>query len=59
MGPRVKSGSVKLGEAIRKRRADLGLSIEESASLAGVGVKTWSRYESGGCDSSGQSEGCL
>ena len=40
-------GSIKLGEQIRKRRIELNLTIEEAANRAGVGTKTWSRYESG------------
>lgn len=41
-------GSAKLGISIKKRRAELNLTIEEAASKAGVGTKTWSRYEAGG-----------
>ncbi len=40
-------GSEKLGKQIRSRRVELGLTIEEAASRAGVGTKTWCRYESG------------
>ena len=40
-------GSLKLGEFIKLRRNELNLTIEEAASKAGVGTKTWSRYESG------------
>lgn len=40
-------GTRKLGEAIRSRRQELGLTIEEAAFKAGVGVKSWCRYESG------------
>ena len=47
MGPNTIKGSLKLGETIRERRTDLGLTIEEAAKLAGVGIKTWCRYESG------------
>jgi len=32
---------------IKNRRLELGLTIENAASKAGVGIKTWSRYESG------------
>ena len=48
MAPRTKSGSTELATAIRERRVTLNLSIEEAAQKAGVGVKSWSRYESGG-----------
>jgi transcriptional regulator with XRE-family HTH domain len=37
----------KLGNAIKSRRNELNLTIEEAASKAGIGTKTWSRYESG------------
>ncbi|MGY3517728.1 helix-turn-helix domain-containing protein [Micromonospora sp. PTRAS2] len=48
MAPRTKSGSAELAAAIRERRVALNLSIEEAAAKAGVGAKSWSRYESGG-----------
>ena len=35
------------GKQIKQRRNDLGLTIEEAASKAGVGIKTWCRYEAG------------
>ena len=41
-------GNEDLGRKIRSRRNELGLTIEEAASRAGVGTKTWYRYESGG-----------
>lgn len=41
------AGTTKLSEAIKTRRKELGLTIEEAASKAGVGTKTWWRYESG------------
>lgn len=47
MPPRTKEGSTDLGSAIRQRRCELGLSAEEAARRAGVGAKTWFRYESG------------
>lgn len=47
MPPRTNAGSMKLGASIRAQRAALGLTIEEAASKAGVGTKTWCRYESG------------
>lgn len=40
-------GSEALAKRIRSRRNELGLTIEEAASRAGVGTKTWSRYETG------------
>lgn len=40
-------GSQKLAQTIKLRRNELGLTIEEAAERAGVGTKTWSRYESG------------
>lgn len=48
MSQKVIKGTPRLAEAIRSRRRELGLTIEESAFRAGVGVKTWCRYESGG-----------
>lgn len=36
-----------LAKKIRGRRKELGLTIEEAATRAGVGTKTWSRYEAG------------
>ena len=47
MPPRTIIGSSEIGEAIKSRRNELNLTIEEAASKAGVGTKTWSRYESG------------
>lgn len=40
-------GSESLAKQIRLRRLELGLTIEEAASRADVGTKTWCRYESG------------
>ncbi|MBQ8209620.1 MAG: helix-turn-helix transcriptional regulator [Clostridia bacterium] len=40
-------GTTKLGESIKSRRQELGLTIEEAATKAGVGTKSWCRYESG------------
>jgi transcriptional regulator with XRE-family HTH domain len=45
--PRIKVGTPELGVLIRKRRIDLGLSIEEAAGRAKIGVKSWGRYEAG------------
>lgn len=47
MGAKTIKGSMKLAEAIRQRRTELNLTIEEAATRAGVGTKTWSRYECG------------
>lgn len=47
MGIKTIQGSMELAERIRRRRNELGLTIEEAASKAGVGTKTWSRYEAG------------
>ncbi len=47
MSQKVIQGTPKLAEAIRNRRQELGLTIEEAASKAGVGIKTWCRYEAG------------
>ena len=40
-------GSICLAQKIRQKRNELGLTIEEAASRAGVGTKTWCRYEAG------------
>ena len=40
-------GSKSLANKIKQRRTELGLTIEEAASRAGVGTKTWCRYEAG------------
>ena len=40
-------GSAVLAGQIRRRRNELRLTIEEAASRAGVGTKTWCRYEAG------------
>lgn len=48
MSIRTSAGSAKLGEKIKNRRNELGLTIEEAAEKSGVGTKTWSRYEAGG-----------
>ncbi|SQC98966.1 putative zinc finger/helix-turn-helix protein, YgiT family [Fusobacterium necrophorum subsp. necrophorum] len=40
-------GNKELAKQIKLRRNELGLTIEEAASRANVGTKTWSRYESG------------
>lgn len=40
-------GSSSLARQIKERRNSLNMTIEEAALKAGVGTKTWSRYESG------------
>ena len=40
-------GNEKLAKAIKTRRNELELTIEEAATRAGVGTKTWCRYEAG------------
>lgn len=40
-------GTEELGLALRSRRTELGLTIEEMARAAGVGSETWRRYEAG------------
>ncbi len=40
-------GSQQLAKKIKLRRNELNLTIEEAALRAGVGTKTWSRYEAG------------
>ncbi len=47
MGQKSVKGSSALAKSIKLRRNELNLTIEEAASRAGVGTKTWSRYESG------------
>ena len=47
MSQKTIKGTPELGEAIRNRRQELGLTIEDAASRAGVGTKSWCRYESG------------
>lgn len=48
MAKKAIQGSDSLAKKIRQRRHELGLTIEEAAARAGVGTKTWSRYETGG-----------
>ncbi|MDG4805591.1 hypothetical protein O7634_02310 [Micromonospora sp. WMMD1120] len=48
MPPRTTPGNTALATAIRERRVALNLSIEEAAAKAGVGAKSWGRYESAG-----------
>lgn len=47
MAGRAIQGSEALAAKIKRRRNELGLTIEEAALKAGVGTKTWSRYEAG------------
>lgn len=37
----------RMAKQIRERRKELNLTIEEAAKRAGVGIKTWCRYEAG------------
>ena len=48
MAQRSIQGDQALARKIKHRRNELNLTIEEAASRAGVGTKTWSRYEAGG-----------
>ena len=41
------SGNETLAKQIKDRRIELHLTIEEAATRAGVGTKTWCRYEAG------------
>lgn len=47
MAQKTVKGSAKLGQMMRERREELGLTMEQMAKKAGVGTKSWSRYESG------------
>lgn len=47
MGPQTIQGTPQLAAAIKERRKALHLTIEEAAAKAGVGTKTWCRYEAG------------
>lgn len=47
MAKKTIQGNDELAKRIKSRRNELGLTIEEAASRAGVGTKTWSRYEAG------------
>ncbi|MBQ8590161.1 MAG: helix-turn-helix transcriptional regulator [Firmicutes bacterium] len=40
-------GNSFIAKKIKERRNELGMTIEEAASKAGVGTKTWCRYEAG------------
>jgi len=42
-----KKDNTALGERLKQRRLELGLSITEAASIAGIARGTWSRYEAG------------
>lgn len=48
MAQKVIQGNETLAKQVKSRRGELGLTIEEAASRAGVGTKTWCRYEAGG-----------
>ena len=47
MPPKTVKSNLDIGEAIKNRRNELNLTLAEAASKAGIGIKTWSRYESG------------
>lgn len=47
MGQKSIKSSPELAEAIKRRRHELNLTIEEAASKAKIGTKTWCRYEAG------------
>lgn len=47
MGQKSIKNTQELTKLIRLRRNELNLTIEAAASKAGVGTKTWSRYEAG------------
>lgn len=47
MSQEVIKGTKELSEKIKKRRLELGFTIEEAATRASVGTKTWCRYEAG------------
>lgn len=47
MNQKIVKGSMTLAKRIKSRRNELNLTIEEAAAKAGVGTKTWSRYEAG------------
>jgi len=47
MAQKTVKGNSDIAKQIRDRRIQLKLTIEEAASKAGVGTKTWSRYEAG------------
>lgn len=48
MAQKTIQGNQVLARQIRSKRSELGLTIEEASSRAGVGTKTWCRYEAGG-----------
>ncbi|MEG2013135.1 MAG: helix-turn-helix transcriptional regulator, partial [Anaerovoracaceae bacterium] len=47
MAQKTIQGNEELARKIKFRRNELNLTIEEAAARAGVGTKTWSRYEAG------------
>lgn len=47
MAQKTMPGNDELAKRLKSRRNELGLTIEEAALRAGVGTKTWSRYEAG------------
>ena len=52
-----KKDNTALGERIKQRRLELGLSITEAASIAGIARGTWSRYEAGASIQKGKRAG--
>lgn len=48
MAPKTIKNNHELSKAIKDRRNELNLTIDEASSKAGLGSKTWQRYESGG-----------
>lgn len=59
MTPTVIASSIELGLKIKARRLELGLTIEDAAKKAGVGIKTWTRYEKGDSIRVDKSQGVL
>ncbi|GAA0276367.1 helix-turn-helix domain-containing protein [Cryptosporangium japonicum] len=47
MAPTTQPSTAEIGAAIRARRLELGLTIEQAAASAGVGSESWRRYEQG------------
>ena len=47
MAPKSIKGNADIAKKIKDRRNELNLTIEEAASIAGIGTKTWCRYEAG------------
>ena len=47
MAQRVIKNNIEIAKQIKQRRMELHMTIENAATKAGVGTKTWSRYEAG------------